>query len=306
MQTEEIDYEKKGNGVCFFAFNNPKIDYIQLSHFAAAYVKQNMKNNNTCLITDHGGYGWLEQSVDPKWHKLCFDEVIITDAPDSENPRKHYDSPWTEFSAPFYNKNKNSIIDLTPYEKTLLVDIDYFIQNDFYDYIFDTDIPLALHKNSRYLEHQPPYLNEQDLNEAGIHHWWSTVVYFDQSDESRIFFDIWEHVRDNWDFYTLLYQFPPNLFRTDFCVSIAIHLLNGYNNNDFIHDFMGVDMVNMDQKDDLIEFKSAKDLILLVHNRREPWKNILTRLENTNVHLMNKRALSRHADKLKELLMEGF
>lgn len=302
----EETIEKRGNGVCFFAYNNPKIDYVKLAHIAAAYVKQNMKNNNTCLVTDQGTYDWLEQSIDPQWHKFCFDDVVITDRPNKENPRRHYDSPWTEFSAPFYNDNKNEIINLTPYERTLLVDIDYYIQNDFYDYIFDTDISVSLHRDARYLENILPYHNERELNEAGIHHWWSTVVYFDQSEESKIFFGIWEHVKDNWDYYALLYQFPKGLFRTDFCVSIAAHMLNGFNNENFVDNFMDVAMINMDQKDDLIEVKSAKDLIFLVHNRKEPWKNILTRLENTNVHLMNKRAISRHADKLEKTLMEGF
>lgn len=245
--TEEI-IEKNGNGVCFFAYNNPKIDYLQLAHIAAAYVKQNMKNNNTCLVTDDGTLGWLEQSIDKEWHRECFDDIIITDAPTGGSLRKHYDSPWTEFSAPFLNNNKNEIINFTPYERTLLVDIDYFIQNDFYDYIFDTDIPIAMHQHTRYLEHVPPYLNEIELNEAGIHHWWSTVVYFDQSKESKIFFDIWGHVKENWDYYALLYQFPPRLFRTDFCVSIAAHMLNGYNNDNFVDNFMDTKMINIIKK----------------------------------------------------------
>jgi hypothetical protein len=178
------------------------------------------------------------------------------------------------------------------------------VQNDFYDYIFDTDVPLALHKKARYLEHQHPYLNEQQLNEAGIHHWWSTVVYFDKSEESNVFFSMWEHVKDNWDYYALLYQFPSKLFRTDFCVSIAIHLLNGLNENYFVDDFMSVPMINMDQKDDLIEINGINDWVFLSHNRNEPWKNILVRTENDNIHVMNKRALSRQNNKIFNLMKE--
>ena len=37
-------------GVCMFAYNNEKMDYIKFAHTAAAYVKRNMKNNSTCLI----------------------------------------------------------------------------------------------------------------------------------------------------------------------------------------------------------------------------------------------------------------
>ena len=292
-------------GTCFFAYNNNKIDYIKLAHFAAAHVKRNMKNNSTCLITDSGTFAYLKDSIDSKMHEYCFDTVVISDVAHESNPRRHFDSPWTEFSVQFSNSNKHDIFTLSPFEKTMLVDTDYFIMNDFYDYVFDSDIPLAMHKYARYLEHQAPYMNEQQLSEAGIHHWWSTAVYFDKSNEAQIFFDTWEHVKDNWDYYHLLYQFPPGLFRTDFCVSIAAHILNGFNENNFVHDFGGEPLISMDQKDDLVEVKDWNDLVLLSHNRKEQWKNILTRQTNTNLHMMNKLAITRQTDRFEQLIMES-
>lgn len=296
---------KETRGICMFAYNNEQLDYVQFAHIAAGYIKKNMKNNNTCLVTDSGTYAWLQQSIDKDYHDFCFDKVVIDDVEHDHNPRRHYDSPWTEFNAQFSNSNKDNIINLTPFDKTILIDTDYIIQNNFYDYIFDTDIPFAMHKTAKYLEHQAPYMNEQTLSEAGIHHWWSTVVYFDKhSEEAQVFFDIWRHVKEHWDYYALLYQFPPGLFRTDFCVSIAAHMLNGFNNENFVHDFLGQPLVNMDQKDDLIEVKTLNDWIFLVHDRKEQWKNILTRPINTNLHVMNKRALARNAVTLTKLIQE--
>ena len=296
---------KEESGICMFAYNNEKMDYIKFAHMAAAYVKRNMKNNKTCLITDNGSYGYLKDSIPTEFHESCFDHVVIQDVEHSANPRRHFDSPWTEFSTQFSNSNKHDVINLTPFEKTMLIDTDYFVMNDFYDHIFETDVPIAMHKYARYMEHQPPYLNEQTLNEAGIHHWWSTVVYFDQSEESRIFFDTWEHVKDNWDYYHLLYQFPPGLFRTDFCVSIANHVMNGFNENNFMNDFGGMPLINMDQKDDIIEVKDVNDYVMLSHNRNEAWKNILTRQTDTNLHLMNKLAIARHSDTIISKLTDG-
>jgi len=291
-------------GVCLFAYNNEQIDYIQLAHIAAAYVKKNMKNNSTCLITDAGSKAWLDQSIDEDYHNFCFDYVVVENIEHEKNPRRHFDSPWTEFNSQFSNKNKDTVFELTPFNKTLLIDTDYIIQNNFYDYIFDTDIPFAMHRTAKYLEHQPPYMNEQTLSEAGIHHWWSTVVYFDKSEESQIFFDTWAHVKENWGYYALLYQFPIGLFRTDFCVSIAAHILNGFNNENFVHDFLNQPLVNMDQKDDIIEIKNLNDWVFLVHDRKEQWKNILNRIEDTNFHVMNKRALNRFSPQLQTLIKE--
>tara|TARA_B100000579_G_scaffold435720_1_gene459707 strand:- start:832 stop:1740 length:909 start_codon:yes stop_codon:yes gene_type:complete len=297
--------KEEDKGICFFAYNNDEIDYVQLAHIAAGYVKANMSNNKTCLITDKGTYNYFKDTVDNKFRDACFDQVILTDFVNSTNPRRHYDSPWTEFTAQFNNSNKHKIFEYTPFEKTLLLDIDYIVKNNFYDYIFDTKFPLAMHRESQYLQYEPPYMNEITLSDGGVHHWWSTVVYFDQSFESKTFFDTWAHVKDNWDYYHLLYQFPPALFRTDFCVSIACHLLNGYNENNFVHDFLGTRMRNMDQKDDLIEVKSLNDWIFLSHVRKEVWKNILVRNQDLNVHVMNKRALTRHATPIIESLKEA-
>ncbi len=289
-------------GVAIIAYNNSQLDYLQFASIAAGYAKLNMKNIEVALITDTGTVSWMEQSMTEDMQSLFFDYVIAHEIDHDPNPRKHYDSPWTEFAAQFSNKNKNDIFNLTPFDKTLLIDSDYIIQNNFYNYLFESDVSLGMHRTARYLDFTPPYLNEQQLNEAGIHHWWSTAVYFDKSDESKIFFDMWAHVKENWEYYHLLYQFPPALFRTDFCVSIAAHMLNGFNSNNLVHDFKNIPLVNMDQKDDLIRVKNINDWTFLAHNRQEQWKNLLVRTENENLHIMNKRALARHAPGiLKEL-----
>ena len=68
------------------------------------------------------------------------------------------------------------------------------------------------------------------------------------------------------------------------------------NNDDFVHDFLGKPLVNMDQKDDIIKVNGHNDVVFLKHNRAEQWKNILCRYTDDNIHMMNKRALDRHYD----------
>ena len=71
-------------------------------------------------------------------------------------------------------------------------------------------------------------------------------------------------------------------------------MLNGMNNQNFVHNFLSKPLVNMDQKDDLIKVNDIGDLVFLKHNRAEQWKNILCRFKNDNLHIMNKRALDRN------------
>ena len=286
-----VKHETKG--ICMFAYNNQELDYTRFAAIASKYAKHHMNNIPVALILDDGTERWLQETRSANEIASLFDYVIIDNVPQEHNMRKHMDSPWTEFNAQFTNTNKHKVFELTPFEKTLLIDTDFLIMNNFYDYIFDTEIPLALHKFASYIGNELPYSNEIALNEGGIGHWWSTVVYFDQSKQSKLFFDTWAHIKDHWEYYSLLYQFPKHLFRTDFCVSIATHLMNGFTTEEFVHDFLNTPLLNMDQKDDIIEINDFNDVVFLKHNRLENWKNILVRHTKENLHIMNKRALDR-------------
>jgi hypothetical protein len=290
------------NGVCFFAYNNSDINYVKLATLSALYVKKFMKNNNTCLITEQGDYSYLCDSLGDELVDKAFDEVVLTTVQHKHNLRTHFDSPWSKFTSEFKNSNKNLINTYSPFDKTLLLDIDYFVRNDNLDYLFDSDANVAMYQQAKNLKHESPFLYEQYLNPVGIPMWWSTVVYFDKSEISDMFFDIWSHVADNYDFYKFLYNFPGQLFRTDYCVSIATHIMNGMNTGDIIHEINDKTMVYMDQKDDLLEVKDATDWIFFANDRKEPWKDILTRNTFDNIHMMNKRSIDRNWDILMEKL----
>ena len=132
--------------------------------------------------------------------------------------------------------------------------------------------------------------------------WWSTVVYFDQSEISKLFFDTWAHVADNYEYYKFIYNFPGTLFRTDYCVSIAVHLLNGMTSGNVINEFIPGNMINMEQKDEIHEIKDVNDWIFKVASTdaNEHWKHYPVRVKDTNVHCMNKQALLREYDNLLE------
>ena len=285
------------NGCCFFAYNNSEIDYVRLSLLAALYVKKHMKNNNTCLITSEGDYSWLESSLGKELVEKAFDEVVITDVKQEENVRTHYDSPWTTFDSHFQNSNKHLVNEYSPFDKTLLLDIDYIVRNDNLDYLFEQEhIHVGMYNQACDLRGDKPALYEQYLNPVGVPMWWSTVVYFDRSDTSDMFFDLWAHTQKEYSFYKFLYSFPGHMYRTDYCVSVASHLMNGMADGDTIHKIIDGPMQYMDQKDDIVEIKSASDWIFLANDREEPWKDILSRNLHQNLHVMNKRSIGRNFD----------
>jgi len=284
-------------GVCFFAYNNEQIDYVKLALYAASQVKKHL-NQPVCLITDEGGLGWLKQSQGINTLQKYIDDVVITEDEMKPNTRVHNDSPWTEFRAQFSNSNKHKVFEYSPYDQTLLLDIDYIVKSDFLNHSWDRYDGVSMFSSSLFLDNNPPSPSDKWLFKYGIKMWWSTVVYFDKSEKSKMFFDLWEHIADNYSFYQQMYNFPGKMFRTDYCVSIAAHILSGMQDGDVIENFSGYPLHNMSQKDDIVKAIDSNSWAMLVNNRKEPWKNILTVQEDCDIHVMNKRALGRVIDQV--------
>ncbi len=289
------------NGTCFIALNNKELNYIKFAMFAAKQVKKHFKvHNNTALITTQSEYDYLKSIRSDDEINSVFDDIIFDENTyeDVTNVRLHYDSPWTEFSAPFHNRRKHDIFWKSPYDKTLLLDIDYIVQSNHLEYLFNKDNShnIQMFDNAKYLRYDYPPPPERYLHENGIPLWWSTVIYFTKSKETQMFFDLWGHIADNYDYYKFLYGFPGKLFRTDYCVSIALHILNGMQDGDFAYPITG-SLFNMDQKDIIIESSGPENFHFLAFDRAEPWKNLLVHTHNQDIHIMNKRNLNEAMDK---------
>lgn len=294
---------KYDKGVLLIAYNNGKIDYEKLAVVAASNVKRHMKNNHVTLLTDVNTLKALTEELTPDQMAVTFDHIIVENIEHERNTRMHRDSPWNEFSTQFNNKNKHSIFKKSPYKQTLMIDVDYIVGNDSLDVIFDTDYELAMYKDAVSVRNYKPRIWEQKLHPDGIDMWWSTVVYWrNDSDVARMFFGIWEHVKENYNYYKWLYKFPGVLFRTDYAASIAAHILNGHAIDNVVNELPGKAMRFSEQIDDIVEFKSLNDYVLLCPDPSELWKNICSRVSKENIHVMNKLAILRHYDKIKELI----
>ena len=289
---------KFDKGVLLIAYNNNKIDYAALAIIAAQSVKAHMKTNHVTLMTDNGTLEYMKANFADTMTD-AFDYIITEDVVHEQNTRTHHDSPWTEFSTQFSNKNKHTIYEKSPYKKTLMIDVDYIIGNNSLDLIFETDIPLAMYKNAISVMNYDPRIWEQKLHPDGIDMWWSTVVYWDaDSEEARLFFGIWEHVKENYDYYKWLYKFPGSLFRTDYAASIAVHILNGQIKGNLVDQLPGKVMRYSDQIDDIVDFKGFNDITFLCPDPDKPWQVTCSRIKNENVHVMNKLAILRNREKL--------
>jgi len=296
---------KFDSGILLIAYNNGKIDYEKLALVAARCVKLHMNNNHVTLLTDQPTFDSLQSELTPDLAAKTFNHIIIDNVTHERNTRTHRDSPWNEFTTQFNNKNKHSIFAKSPYNKTLMIDVDYLIGNDTLDAIFDTDSEVAMYKHAMSVRNYKPRIWEQKLHPDGVDMWWSTAVYWRSDSElAKLFFGVWEHVKENYNYYKWLYKFPGVLFRTDYAVSIAVHILNGHRQGNLIHELPGKVMRFSEQIDDIADFKEINDMILVCPDPKELWKNIASRVKNENVHVMNKMAILRHYPKIKQMIYE--
>ena len=291
------------NGIALFAYNTKEIDYAKLSLLAAKFVKKHMKNNNICLIIDEGTKSYMVNSFDKNFVESCIDDFVIVDQNtlDGSNKRLHYDSPYTKFFNEFYNTDKHKIYEYTPYDKTLLLDVDYIVHNDDLDQIFESKDAVSMFHLSDNLKGEPAFYNDAFLSLNGIPTIWSTVIYFDKTNPiSKIFFDTWSYVYDNYDYYKIVYGLKGDMYRTDYCVSIVTHILNGFQQGNIIGDFNGVSMRYMSQRDDIININDLDEWVFLSNDNEENWKDIPIKFSE-NAHIMNKRALDRHWHTIMEM-----
>ena len=286
------------SGVCMFAYNNDQINYVKLAVLCALSVKKHMKNNTTCLITDPGTDAYMKESM--PLHEKAFDHIVVTPIEKIPNTRVNHDSPYYTFNSQFTTHNKDQIFQFSPYDKTLLIDIDFMVANNLLDQIFDSNVELAMYSDAKNLRNDNPHPNEIRLHRGGINMWWSTVIYFEKTPYAKLLFDIWGHVKDNWDFYKFRYNFPGHMFRTDYAVSIAIHIMNGMFENNMVSTLPGTFMRFQDQKDDILHIHNSNDIIYLANDQKENWKDLPVRMLDENVHVMNKRSIERHYDKWME------
>jgi hypothetical protein len=126
--------------------------------------------------------------------------------------------------------------------------------------------------------------------------YWATVIFFRKSQENKIFFDLVQHIQDNWQHYNNIFQINSPYFRNDYAFSIAIHIMNGYQSGDFVKSPPGKLYFSSD-KCVLWEIKDDSVLVLL---EKPLYTGEYTpiRLKNSNFHFMNKFSLNRCIDEL--------
>ena len=258
------------NGVLLFAYDNESIKYTELAKLCALLVRRHLPNTGVTLVTDN--------SIDGP-----FDDVILVETGNSG--RRTFRNPNGETEeVTWHNKTRPQAYDLTPYDKTLLLDVDYLMFNNSLQWLFQSDKELLCHNTVYDITGKESLIDEKMLHWSSIPMLWATVIYFTKNDTAREFFNLVKLVQDNYQYYNNLYNFKMGPYRNDYAISIAYNLLS-------LEHYIIDPLFTLPSQ---FTLEDVREDGTLVHNA----DGEVSYIRNTNVHVMNKHSIIEHIDEI--------
>lgn len=134
---------------------------------------------------------------------------------------------WADCDQPveWRNSGRCNALNDSPYERTLLLDADYWIDGDCLKSVLRQDGHFYAHNTRMYVNEQEP--KTETFGTLKTPMWWATVCVFDRSEYTQDVFGCWQMIQDNYGHYANLFQFTRRPFRNDYALSLALLLSNG-------------------------------------------------------------------------------
>jgi hypothetical protein len=184
-------------GALIFARNNEHIDYVAMAKWSAKNIKRHL-GIPTHIVTD---------------------ETVVGD-----NSRYFSDVG----TVTWHNLNRMDAYQLTPWDRTLVLDADYVVATDQLKVLLQIDQDFLAHR----LAYDVTGCNTfEGLNWFGNNRmpmWWATVMMFRKSKQAELIFDSMQMIRDHWTHYRALYKNSTATYRNDHALSIALGIVNGH------------------------------------------------------------------------------
>lgn len=270
-------------GVVLIARNNREIDYVAQAVFLAKRVRKYL-DLPTTIITDNIEYLEKNNLID------VFDKIIIVKNDVPYTNKKYRDGSIYFKSLEFKNVNRSKVYELTPYDETLLLDTDLIIADDVFKNCFTQLSNLMMYSDAFELSGSRDVSEFKYITDTGPKFYWATAIFFRKTNANKIFFDLVAHIQENWIHYRKLYQIVSPVFRNDFAFSIAVHIVNGYTDNQFVKTMPGTLYYTTD-RDEILNIDNDEFLFLL--EKQNQCEYFLSKTKAKTVHIMNKYSLGR-------------
>lgn len=211
-------------GVLLFAHNNDVFPYHVLAPLCAWFIHRNMGVPVTVVADKHTRSLMLKEPLSR------FISSVVEQDDVSDNGHRRYVSASGDTSdaayGEFLNTDRVLAYDITPYDETLLMDLDYLVMDDSLNNVWGSDHNLLFNTG---VDNITSGGNEEPdrLHPLGIKQYWSTVMYVKKSEEAAEFYEMLKYIRANYKYLSKLFRFDHKVFRIDHAVSIAAHWMGG-------------------------------------------------------------------------------
>jgi hypothetical protein len=236
---------EKSRGIVAFAYNVDTVDYVSMAKKTLALASQ----------------------------QLGLPYTLITDA---ELENTHYtmrcDVDTGEFIK-WRNVGRHHAYQLSPYNETLVIDVDYLILDNNLNQIFDVEWDYLLARDSRALTTTWPV----QMGENSLPYVWATVFAFRKTPRAKMFFDLVGRIQRNYAYYCALFNVQQRNFRNDYAFAMADIILNGYTLD---KKTIPENILAIDQAIESIDFVDGK---VIVKDKTRAYV-----LPKTNLHVMSK------------------
>jgi hypothetical protein len=266
-------------GVVLIAQNNEEIDYVKLAICSANRIKQFL-NVPVAIITN---------SLDDNLQDV-FDTVIVVNS-QSPYTKFFYDGDTEGKRLSWHNVSRADVYDLTPFDETLVIDVDYVINSDTLTNCWHQPLDFLIYQKSIDLAYWRDNKEFEKVSDYSIDFYWATVFFFRKTQLNKTFFTLIKEIRSNWDYYKLLYQIHSTNFRNDLAFSIGIHMLNGFSRGFFAGSLPGKMFFTTDR--DILLNSSERSMHFLLENNSASGGFISVKTNDVDVHVMNKYSLLR-------------
>jgi hypothetical protein len=256
-------------GVLLFAHNSEEVNYGIMAVWMSERITQYLGKSVSLVTDDYTIKSLKGIGIDPKKY---FDSVIIKEY--NTWQKRRLSGEWIFFK----NLDRVDAYDLTPYDETLVLDIDIALMSDRLNTVWGSNDDILISNDSQDILYRS-YSEFDRLKDHGIEFHWATEFYFKKSEVSKEFFKKCQHIRDNYGWYSTLYGMGHDPIRNDHIWSIAIHESG--------MDFNCIPRVlrySTDQ-DEIVELGTDRVLLAVKVNES---KVRLVNVRDQDIHLMNK------------------
>lgn len=259
-------------GVLLFAFDVHDVSYFNMAVHAAKRARHFLDLPST-LITDKNSL--------PKDHDDIFEHIIIVD-PDKSNKKDR--KVWI-------NKGRSQAYTLSPYDETLLLDVDYIINSDRLNNVFEFGTDFCCHDQTSFLLW--PDSGSEMLSDQSYSTLWATVVYFAKSKRAKQIFECMKMIEDHYHYYSMLHGFLSKPYRNDFALTLALRIANGHLDDKSM--FIPWALLHTDKNTNVYSSctsdTNTKFTVELVKNHTGKMKKEYISVQDCDFHVMNKACL---------------